>query len=92
MDGPAVAAQRATMSRPAFRDWRFWLLAASAACLAMASPATHRHEELARFLDAIKGDGARGDAGAQSHIFRYCVVALCTGARPAAVLDLNVNA
>jgi integrase len=47
-------------------------------------------KELAQFLDQIQGDGLRGSAEAQNYVFRYCVIALCTGARPQAILELNV--
>jgi integrase len=48
-------------------------------------------KELAQFLDAIRGDGSREDLAPQSHVFRYCIIALCTGARPQAIHDLNVG-
>ena len=48
-------------------------------------------EQMARFIDAIDGDGLSTDKGRQSSLFRYLIVALNTWARPEAITDLNVS-
>lgn len=49
------------------------------------------HEQLARFIDAIDGDGFNQDSGRQAALFRYVIMALNTWARPEAITDLIVS-
>jgi integrase len=48
-------------------------------------------EQLARFIDAIDGDGFNQDSGRHAALFRYVIIALNTWARPEAITELNVR-
>ncbi len=47
--------------------------------------------QLAAFLDATYDDEDEQDVAEREHIFRYCIMALNTWARPEAICELNVS-
>ena len=47
--------------------------------------------QLAAFLDATYDEDSEQDTAEREHIFRYCIVALNTWARPEAICEMNVT-